>query len=87
MANSKSAEKRNRQSIVRRDRNRAHRSRMRSAVKELRTAIAEGDAATARELLPGTLSLVDHTAQRGVIHDNAAARTKSRLQRQVDALS
>lgn len=86
MANHKSAEKRMRQSEIRRRRNRSHNSRLRNAVKRLRTAIAEGDGETARELLGSTLSLVDRTAQKGVIHRNAAARTKSRLSRAVDAL-
>ena len=86
MANKKSAEKRNRQDITRRARNRTHRTRLRSAVKDLRLAVANGDAATAKELLPGTLSLVDRTAQKGIIHRNAAARTKSRLTCAVNAL-
>jgi len=86
MANTKSAEKRNRQSEERRVRNRAQRSRLRTAIKKLRTAVASGDAALAQELLPGTLSIIDKTAQKGVIHDNAAARTKSRLAHQVASL-
>lgn len=79
MANIKSAEKRIHQSAEQRSRNRARRSTMRSAVKELRAAIANGDKSRAEELLPSTLRLVDVTAQRKVIHANAAARTKSRL--------
>lgn len=86
MANSKSARKRIRQNEKRRERNRAHMSRMRTAIKRLRSAITEGDGETARKLLPTTLSLVDHTAQHGVIHENKAARTKSRLHLQVNAL-
>ena len=79
MANKKSAEKRNRQMIKRRARNRARRSLLRNAVKELRQAVDSGDASKAQELLPTTLGIVDVTAQKGVIHRNAAARTKSRL--------
>jgi small subunit ribosomal protein S20 len=86
MANTKSAEKRNRQNVQQRERNRAHRSRLRTAIKKLRTAIASGAAAEAREILPGTLSVIDATAQKKVIHDNAAARYKSRLATQVAAL-
>lgn len=86
MANSRSAEKRMRQTANRRSRNRAHRSNMRSAVKKLRAAVDSGDAAAARELLTRTLSIVDSTAQKGVIHANTAARTKARLQRAVNAL-
>ncbi len=79
MANNPSAIKRNRQSIGRRIRNRSQRSRMRTAIKTLRQAIESGDAKTAQSLLPEALRLVDSTAQKGAIHHNAAARTKSRL--------
>ena len=83
MANSKQAEKRIRQSLIRRDRNRAAMSRLRTSIKQLRTA-ADSDVTKARELLPSTLSLIDSTARRGVIHANAAARRKSRLTRLVN---
>lgn len=79
MANNPSAIKRNRQSIGRRLNNRSQRSRMRSSIKTLRQAIDSGDAKSAQELLPEALRLVDSTAQKGAIHRNAAARTKSRL--------
>jgi small subunit ribosomal protein S20 len=87
MANTKSAEKRIKQSEKRRARNRYHRSRMRTAVKQLRGLVAAGQADAARNALPGTLGLIDATAQKGVIHHNAAARTKSRLTRAVNGLA
>ena len=87
MANIKSAEKRIRLSALRRDRNRSQRSRMRSAVKRLRRAIAEEDAKQATELLQPTLSLVDHTAQKKAVPAKAAARTKSRLVKALRKLS
>lgn len=78
MANTKSARKRAEKSIRQRDENRAARSRMRTAVKKARQAIeaggADADAAVAR-----AAKVVDKTAQKGVIHKNTAARTKSRL--------
>ena len=83
MANIKSAEKRIEQSAKQRARNRAQRSRMRGAVREVRQAVEDGDQAKAQELLPETLSVVDVTARKKVIHANAAARTKSRLSRAV----
>ena len=86
MANHRSAEKRIRQTAKREARNRHFRTRMRTAIKKLRAALAEGDAGSARELLTPTLSLIDATAQKGVIHRNAAARYKSRLTRHVNAL-
>lgn len=87
MANTKSAEKRHRQNLKNRQRNRQQRSRMRSAVRNLRAVIDEGDASQARELLQGTLSLIDVTAQKGVIHSNTAARYKSRLTRAVQRIA
>jgi small subunit ribosomal protein S20 len=86
MANIKSAEKRMRQNAVRRARNRTDRSRMRTAIKDLRAAIDAGDGDKARELLPGTLGLVDSSSRRSILHRNAAARTKSRLTRAVAQL-
>lgn len=87
MANTKSAEKRNRQNIEQRQRNRAHRSRLRTAIKRLRSAVASGDAARAKELLPETLGIIDKIAQKSVIHDNTASRYKSRLAKKVNALA
>lgn len=86
MANTESAKKRNRQMIKRRARNRAQTSRMRNAVKSLRQAIADGNSTNAQELLGSTLSIVDSVARKGVIHRNAAARTKSRLSRAVASI-
>ena len=86
MANNKSTKKRILQTERSRKRNKAIKSRMRSAVRGLRSEIAEGDAEKAQGLLPRTLSLVDGTAQKGCLHRNAAARTKSRLQRAVAGL-
>jgi len=86
MANHKSALKEHRQSVKRRLRLRTHRSRMRTAVKNLRRAVEAGDAEAARGLLPTTLAAVDRTAKLGAIHDNAAARTKSRLTRALNKL-
>lgn len=86
MANTKSAEKRHRQNVEHRTRNRSQRSRMRSAIKELRATVEQGEAKTARELLPQTLKIVDSSASKGVIHANTAARYKSRLSKAVAAL-
>jgi small subunit ribosomal protein S20 len=86
MANHKSALKKARTDEKRRLRNRNHRAKLRTALKGLRAAVDAGDAEGARNLLQPTLSLIDHSATHGVIHANAAARTKSRLQRAVNAL-
>lgn len=87
MANNKSAEKRDRQSLVRRDRNRTVRSNMRTAIKKLRSAVTASDAKTAADLLPGTLRVIDVTARKKVIARNTAARYKSRLSKAVASLA
>ena len=86
MANTPSADKRIRQNEARRARNRAARSRLRTAVKKLRSEVDSGNKEGAEALLGPTLSLVDATAQKKIIHRNAAARTKSRLTRAVNSI-
>ena len=86
MANIKSAQKRIRTALRQRERNRALRSRMRNSIRNLRQAVAAGDQKAAQEMLPSTISIVDSTARKGVIHDNTAARTKSRLTKAVAAI-
>jgi small subunit ribosomal protein S20 len=83
MANTESAKKRVRQSRQRRARNRAHRAELRTEIKKLRHAVADGDADQAREMLSATLGIVDRSAKKGAIHKNAASRTKARLTRAV----
>jgi small subunit ribosomal protein S20 len=85
MPNHKSAEKRVRQNEKRRQINRSNRTRLRTAIKKLRTEL-EGGAATA-ELLPQTISTIDKAVQKGVLHRNAAARYKSRLTTRVNEAS
>ena len=83
MPNHKSAEKRVRQNERRRVVNRSNRSRLRTAVKELRSAL-DKDGKNATELLPKTVSEIDKAVQKGVLHRNAAARHKSRLTARVN---
>ncbi len=86
MASHKSALKKYRQDEKRRVRNRQHLSRLRTQIKKFRKVVASGDGKAAREMLPETLSLIDHTAKLGVVHANAAARTKSRATLAVNKL-
>ena len=79
MANHKSAEKRNRQNKIRNARNTHIRSTMRSYIKKIRTAIAEGDMDTAKTLLEKTVPYIDKAASKGVIHKATASRKISRL--------
>lgn len=86
MANHKDALKRARQSEKRRLRNRHNRSEMRTEIKKLRTALEDGDLATAERLLPETVSTLQKHAGKGLIHARNAARHVSRLTRAVNAL-
>lgn len=85
MANHKSAEKRHRQSKIRNARNTHIRSTMRSYVKKVRTAIAEGDLETAETVLAKAIPYIDKAATKGVIHKATASRKISRLTKLVDA--
>jgi small subunit ribosomal protein S20 len=85
MANTKSAEKRARQSEKRRERNRAAKSTMRTAVKRVRGALDGGDAAQAEQALAEAVSIIDRSAKKNVVHRNTAARAKSRLVKAVRA--
>jgi small subunit ribosomal protein S20 len=75
----KSVLKRAAQSQQRAEVNRANRTRVRSAIKRLRTAIAAGDATAAGNLLGSTLSAIDAAISKGVLHENTGNRYKSRL--------
>jgi small subunit ribosomal protein S20 len=74
-----SAEKAHRQSEKRREHNRALRSRLRSALKSIRSAIDQNDLEAAKSRLDDTVSLVDKMANKGIIHKNTAGRYKSRI--------
>jgi len=79
MPNHKSAEKRVRQSEKRRVINRSHRTKVRTFIKKLRSALDTGSPQDVQKILPETISVIDKSVQKGVLHANAAARYKSRL--------
>ena len=83
MANTRSAEKRNRQDQKRNEHNRSQRTRLKTAVKKV---AAETDANRAAEAYKETAALLDRLASRRVIHPNKAARKKSQLARQIKQL-
>jgi small subunit ribosomal protein S20 len=86
MPNHKSAEKRQRQNEKRREINRGNRSRLRTEIKRLRAALASGDSGAVREVYAATVSAIDKSVNKGVLHRNAAARYKSRLTARVNGL-
>ena len=85
MANHKSALKRNRQSLIRRDRNRMNRSKVKTAVKKLDTAIeVEDSVEKAREALVAAVPIIERAAVKGAFHKKTASRKVSRLTKKVN---
>ena len=80
MANIKSQIKRNRQNEVRRERNKAVRSELKTRTK---AAVSSAGADDGDAKLREAIKRIDQAAAKGVIHKNAAARRKSRLVRRV----
>ncbi len=79
MANTKSAQKRNRQAMKRRGRNQAVRTQVKSAVKKAREALASKDPARAQEALRAATRTLDKAASKGVLHKKNASRRIARL--------
>ncbi len=87
MARIKSAVENIRKNRRRNTINRARKSRLRTQIRRLRTLLAQKDAEGARGALSPTLSVIDRSVSKGILHRNAAARYKSRLSRQVASLA
>ena len=79
MANHPSAEKRNRQRVVRTERNRSAASALRTSLKKARAAVSGGDAAKAKGSVASAEKALARAASKGVIHPRTAARTTSRI--------
>ena len=79
MPNTKSAKKRLKQSLVRRQRNRGVKSALKTEVRKVRAAIAAGDVEQGAIELRVASKKLDQAASKHVLHRNAAARVKSRL--------
>jgi small subunit ribosomal protein S20 len=87
MANSAQAKKRARQTVVRNAHNAALRTRLRSAIKKVRKAIAAGDKAAARTVFSESMSVIDSVADKKIVHKNKASRHKSRLSAAIKAMA
>jgi len=87
LATHKSAIKRHRQSLKRRERNRVVRGGVRKAIKNTRVLVAAGEMDAAREAMQEAISHLDKAAEKGILHKNNAARRKSRLARLFNAAS
>jgi len=87
MANIKSARKRARQAINRRARNVSLHTAARSAIRDVKKAIAAGDRKAAAAALARSQAVIDRVAAKGVLHRNAASRQKSRLAHAIKAMA
>jgi len=86
MANNASARKRIRQTERRTERNRTRKSRMRTFVKKVESAIASGDRSAAAEALRVAQPELQRAATKGVVHRNTIARKLSRLSTRIKSL-
>jgi len=87
MPNHRSAEKRDRQNAKRNAINTTNRTRLRTSIKKLRAVIDTGNSQDAQALLSETVSAIDKSVQKGILHRNAAARHKARLTGHVNELA
>ena len=83
MANTRSAEKRNRQSEKRRARNQGVRTRVKTAVKKVRESLEQGELAAAQQAFLAAARVIDKASSKGVVHRNTASRKISRLAKAV----
>lgn len=85
MATHASAEKRHRQSLKRKERNRSARAAIRTAVKKTFDLLDKGDTAGAKEAAKAATSLLDKAFSHGILHKNNAQRRISRLNTRLNA--
>ena len=86
MANTAQARKRARQSEAGRKHNASLKSALRTAVRNVRKAIAAGDKAAAVKQLRAEQSVIDRVADKKVVHKNLAARSKHRLAQAIKSM-
>ena len=87
MANIKSAKKRVLVAEVRAARNKAVKSKVKTAVKKVEAAVAASDKAAAQEALTAAISEISKATSKGIFHKNTAARKVSRLTKLVNAMA
>lgn len=87
MANTASARKRIRQTKQRTERNHARKSRMRTFIKKVETAIASGDKEAAQNAFRAARPEMQRAVTKGVVHLNTVSRKLSRLSARIKAIS
>ena len=86
MANHKSAMKRDRQSKVRRLRNRINKTKMKNSVDQVEAAVVAGAEEDAAKALRNAATIIQKTASKGTIHKKTASRKVSRLAKRVNQM-
>ncbi len=86
MANHVSSLKRARQTVTKTAINRANKSKLRGALRLMRETLAAGDKTTLVTVYRSTVSVLDKSVQKGILHKNTASRYKSRLNARVKAV-
>ena len=86
MADHKSAIKRDRQSKVRRMRNRINKSKMKTAIRRIEEALVAGSEEQAQEALKIAVPIIQKTASKGTVHQKTASRKVSRLTKRVNRM-
>lgn len=86
MADHKSAIKRDRQSKVRRMRNRVNKSKMKTAIRRIEEALIAGSEEQAQEALKIAVPIIQKTASKGTVHQKTASRKISRLTKRVNRM-
>jgi small subunit ribosomal protein S20 len=86
MANHKSSIKRIRQTIVRAERNRFYRTRLKNIVKDVRTAVEAGNKEEATTAMGVANKQIQKFVSKGILKRETASRKISRLHKSVNAL-
>ncbi len=86
MANIQSARKRVRQAEKRRQQNAGQRSKLRTFIKKVIASIDSSDSEKAKAAYREAVPAIDSAVNKGLIHKNKAARTKSRLNAKIHTM-
>jgi len=86
MPNTKSAKRAERVSLRRTEINKSRRSRMKTMVRTVELALAEGNSDAAAAALKAAEPVLMRSSQKGIVHKRAAARKVSRLTKRLKAL-
>ena len=82
-----SAQKRTRQNVKRRERNKALKNKIKTYYKKLSNAVENNDKASASELLTQYISLLDNAVKKNVLHINNAGRKKSVIMKACNSMN